>query len=258
MTTQQRYQQSEKGKETSEYGDRITAKRSNLMAMNKVKQGSQRYPWVTHTWNVVKGKCPHDCSYCYMKRYPQPKLHFDEKSLSNGLGDENTIFVGSSCDMWASFIPNQWIERTIFRCFEYNKNHYLFQSKNPIRFLDYTDIFPDNVWLGTTIETNRHYDFISLAPNTDERRHAIQELNYPIMISIEPIMDFDLDVMVKWIQDIAPHFVSIGADSGNNNLPEPSSGKTKALISALKEITEVKVKDNLSRLLEGEVIKESE
>ena len=51
------------------------------MAMNKVKQGSNMYPWVTHTWNVIKGKCPHDCSYCYMKRFPQPELHFDEKEL---------------------------------------------------------------------------------------------------------------------------------------------------------------------------------
>jgi DNA repair photolyase len=25
------------------------------------------YPFVTHTWNPIRGKCPHDCSYCYMK-----------------------------------------------------------------------------------------------------------------------------------------------------------------------------------------------
>ena len=40
------------------------------------------YPWVTHTWNVIKGKCPHDCSYCYMKRFPQGELRFDEKELN--------------------------------------------------------------------------------------------------------------------------------------------------------------------------------
>ena len=214
--------------------------------LNKSK--GNMYPWVTHTWNVIKGKCPHDCSYCYMKRYTQPELHFDEKELKTNLGTGNTIFVGSSCDMWGSFIPDQWIERTILHCFDHNKNHYLFQSKNPIRFLCYTDIFPDVVLLGTTIETNRHYDFISFSPKTEERRYAIQELNYPIMISIEPILDFDLNVMVKWIREIKPEFVSIGADSSYNYLPEPSSEKVEALIEALKEFAEVKIKDNLKRL----------
>ena len=26
------------------------------------------YPWVTHTWNPLAGRCKHDCNYCYMKR----------------------------------------------------------------------------------------------------------------------------------------------------------------------------------------------
>ena len=70
-----------------------------------------------------------------------------------------------------------------------------------------------------------------------------------IMVSIEPIMDFDLEVMVKWMQEIKPEFVSIGADSGNNHLPEPTPEKVKALIEALQEFTFVKIKDNLKRLL---------
>ncbi|HEA67556.1 MAG TPA: hypothetical protein ENI07_12145, partial [Desulfobacterales bacterium] len=63
------------------------------------------YGFVTHTLNTVKGKCPHDCSYCYMKRWgPQPELHFDESELKTDLykyGENQFIFVGSSCDMWA-------------------------------------------------------------------------------------------------------------------------------------------------------------
>lgn len=27
------------------------------------------YDFVTHTWNTIKGECPHDCSYCYMKKW---------------------------------------------------------------------------------------------------------------------------------------------------------------------------------------------
>jgi len=218
--------------------------------LNKSK--GNMYPWVTHTWNVAKGKCPHDCSYCYMKRYPQADLRFDEKELKTNLGSGNTIFVGSSCDMWANVAPDnrvmgRWIADVLNHCIWYEDgNKYLFQSKNPVRFGGYS--FPDNTILGTTIESNRYYPEISKAPAPFERKVALHWLDLPLMISIEPIMDFDLDVMVRWMEEIKPEFVSIGADSGNNHLPEPAGDKVKALIEALKEITEVKIKDNLSRL----------
>ena len=69
------------------------------------------------------------------------------------------------------------------------------------------------------------------------------------MVSVEPILDFDLLTMVCWLKIIKPEFVSIGADSGNNHLPEPSGDKVKALIEGLKAFTEVKVKNNLNRIL---------
>ena len=68
------------------------------------------------------------------------------------------------------------------------------------------------------------------------------------MVSIEPIMDFDVDSMVDGINYIMPEFVSIGADSKGHNLPEPTSDKVNALIEELSKFTEVKIKDNLKRL----------
>ena len=123
---------------------------------------------------------------------------------------------------------------------------YLFQSKNPERFHN-NFCFPMNTILGTTIETNRPY-IVSRAPGTMQRMEAMWRLDLPRTVTIEPIMDFDLDVIVDWIREIKPEFVSIGADSGNNHLPEPSGEKVDALIEALKEFTEVKIKDNLKRL----------
>jgi len=216
------------------------------MALNKSK--GNMYPWVTHTWNAIKGKCPHDCSYCYMKRYPQPELHFDEEELKTDLGSGNIIFVGSSCDDFALSIPSMWVDRQLTICRFFPDNRYLFQSKMCGRFSLFK--FPDNTILGTTIETNRYYHGITKAPRPWERMMAMTCIeNYPKMVSIEPIMDFDIDVLVRWMLEIKPEFVSIGADSGNNHLPEPSSDKVKALIEALKDITEVKVKDNLKRLM---------
>lgn len=219
------------------------------MALNKQK--GNMYPWVTHTWNVVKGKCPHDCSYCYMKVYPQKELYFCNSEILTKLGEGNFIFVGSSCDMWAKEIPEVWINAILWRCMEDPKNTYLFQSKNPARFREFKGLFPSNFMLGTTIESNYNLLDSCNAPNVYERMKAMSAINHliPKMVSIEPIMDFDVDILLDWIRQISPKFVSIGADSKGHNLPEPSGEKVRQLIAALKDITEIRCKNNLSRLL---------
>lgn len=213
------------------------------------KQKGNMYPWVTHTWNAIKGKCPHDCSYCYMKVYPQKDVRLDISELKTNLGDGNFIFVGSSCDMWAGEIPDNWIEQTLELCRLHPQNTYLFQSKNPMRFALWECELPPSVLLGTTIESNR--SLISYkAPSVYERYQAMKQTEHPKMISIEPIMDFDVGELAQWITEIYPCFVSIGADSKGHNLPEPKPQKIKELISELVKITEVKLKANLKRLIE--------
>ena len=77
----------------------------------------------------------------------------------------------------------------------------------------------------------------------------VRAAGIPRMVSIEPIMDFDLKIMVELIQAIRPEFVSIGADSKGHNLPEPNYLKTKELLNSLERITKVYVKDNLNRII---------
>lgn len=73
------------------------------------------------------------------------------------------------------------------------------------------------------------------------------------MISIEPILDFQLEVFTKWIKDIDPDFVSIGANSNNRvDLPEPQGCEIKDLYENIKDFTEVKLKKNLKRLWDFE------
>jgi len=219
------------------------------MGLNKQK--GNMYPWVTHTWNAIKGKCPHDCSYCYMKRYPQPELHFDGRELKTDLGNGNFIFVGSSCDDWAEAIPDEWIDQILEHCRLYPNNRYLFQSKNPTRYSLWLGEFPPFTILGTTIESNFNLLGVNKAPIVYERYQAMRQIEMPKMVSIEPLMDCDIVEMMRWVSDIHPNFVSIGADSGNNHLPEPDKLKTALLIKALRDITTVKLKDNLRRLLKN-------
>ena len=211
------------------------------------------YDFVTHTWNTVKGKCYHDCSYCYMKRFGNQKpVRFDEKELKTDLGKDNFIFVGSSCDMFAKDIPDEWIKRTLEHCLEYDKNKYLFQTKNPIGLLSWSGFINSSSVVCTTIETNRFYDKImNNSPHPGIRASDMNELaheGFDTYVTIEPIMDFDIDELSHIIETTLCKQVNIGADSGNNNLPEPSKEKIGLLIIALSKFTTVNIKPNLKRL----------
>jgi DNA repair photolyase len=211
------------------------------------------YSWVTHTWNTIKGECPHGCTYCYMHRWGKQKpVRFDKKELNTDLGSGNFIFVGSSCDIFAREIPDHWIVETLEHCAKFD-NIYLFQSKNPFYF-SAIEVFlkPEQFRLCTTIETNRWYPEIMGHTEKSERRaEAMSTFKDRIKtyVTIEPIMEFDLDDMMRLMYICAPNQINIGADSGNNGLPEPSKENLEQLIFTLKSYYTIDKKINLKRLL---------
>ena len=212
------------------------------------------YSWVTHTWNPVKGECSHGCTYCYMKRWGKQKpVRLDEKELKTDLGSGNFIFVGSSCDLFANDIPDLWVLKTLSHMEKFN-NRYLLQTKNPRRVLDYIDavVISDKCTVCTTIESDSYYPGImGNSPEPMQRSLAMEEISNVIdtYVTIEPILDFHLSHMIKMIRRCHPKQVNIGADSGNNHLPEPSKEKLLALINELKKFTVIDQKRNLNRLL---------
>lgn len=217
------------------------------MVMNKQK--GNMYGFVTHTWNPIKGKCSHDCSYCYMKVYKQKELHLAEKELKDNLGQDNFIFVGSSTDMFANDVPRDWIKKVLAQCRNYPGNTYLFQTKNPSRYWLFNIEYPPKTIFGITVESNRSLRGYSKAQSSQARVSNMQEwFMKRKMITIEPIIDFDLMEMIDIIKEVRPEFVNIGADSKGHNLPEPSEEKIKRLIEELRKFTKVNLKDNLKRL----------
>jgi len=209
-----------------------------------------------------------------MKKWgEQPELHFDEKEMRADLGSGNYIFVGSSCDMFA--VNGWWIARVLDHCNRYS-NTYLFQSKDPFRAWCFEHLFPKEYIFCTTLESNRFYfsdweasyqvshfrsKFLIHAwlrslkstnvPSITERAEGIKKFARR-HITIEPIIDFDLEEFVELLRDISPEQINIGADSGRNNLPEPSAEKVRTLIAELEKFTKVVQKKNLSRILRGE------
>ena len=227
------------------------------MALNE--QSGNMYPFITHTWNPIKGKCSHDCVYCYMKRFKQKPIRLDEKDLKTDLGEGNFIFVGSSTDMWAEDVCQAWIDSVLLTCKRYPKNKYLFQTKNPGRFrndISMKRFHEMECIFGTTLESNRdHFPYsLSKAPfmwPRAEHMVMLAQRGYKTMITVEPVMDFDIQNLVIMIKACKPEWVNIGADSKGHKLPEPSGAKVKELIAALEGAgIEVKEKSNLKRLYE--------
>ncbi len=222
--------------------------------MTLVKQKGNMYEFVTHMWSPIKGKCSHDCSYCYMKnpRWDLGELRLNEKDLRNGLGENNVIFVGHTIDMFANDVPREWISKVLERCRFYDKNRYLFQSKNPDRIIYFVNELPSDVFIGTTIETNRTCYCESKAPYYPDRARALGKLSkmgYETIVTVEPILDFDVIELVELIKIAKPKWVNIGADSKKHNLPEPPKEKIVNLVEVLQFHTEIKLKQNLNRIL---------
>lgn len=227
-----------------------------------IKNNSNMYNFIDKTRNFIGGMCIHKCSYCYvnfmknkfenLKERYSGEIRLLDKELKKSEGKGHTIFVQDMGDLFAENVPEFMIQRVLTHLRGYPENTYLFQTKNPKRYFEFVNEFPPNCLFGTTIETNRQseLDKISKAPNVTERQYWIGKVNFgEKFITLEPLIDFDLEIMVNWINDINPNFVNIGADSKGHHLPEPSKEKILKLIEELNKFTKLINKENLGRLL---------
>jgi protein gp37 len=205
---------------------------------------------ITKTWNPVVG-CLHNCVYCWARRLAETKLKdveryrdgfvpkLVEKELNKRFHKEY-VFVSDMGDLFGDWVPNEWIMKVIDAIRESPSSNFLFLTKNPGKYLKYVKLYPENLVLGATIETNRNYP-VSQASTTAERYKAMAELPYRNkLVSIEPIMDFDLEIFIQWIREIEPVLVHVGYDNYKYHLPEPSLSKTYQLIDELRAFTRVK------------------
>lgn len=216
--------------------------------------GKRRPVSPNRSWNPVTG-CPHLCTYCWAMRLIEGKLR-DSPKYRNGfvptLHEEDlerarfrpgdTVFVVDMGDLFSDAMPSEWIARVLRKAREFPSTRFMFLTKNPARYGEFLDLFPRNSVLGATIETNRDdlARSVSRAPPPSARHEAMAELRWPYKyVSIEPIMDFDLDVMVSWVADIRPVSVHVGYDNWNSRLPEPPLWKARELVRRLSSMVPV-------------------
>lgn len=203
------------------------------------------FSFITGTFNPVAGECPFDCSYCWakslIKRYNYAKYQgparLDEKAMRK-IPDKGFIFVQDMSDI-STLQRDDAITLNTELGLRTNAT-YLDLTKDPnwyYKMICKGVSFPENVIFGATIETDKTIK-ISKAPTPLARFNALEWLAkyFPnrIFISIEPIMDFNMDTMVRHILKIRPWAVAVGYDNYHNNLPEPPLEKTRALIDRLR------------------------
>jgi DNA repair photolyase len=219
------------------------------------------------TWNVFVG-CRFDCTYCNARKTALTRLRGSErykggfkphlvekKELKRRFRPGDFVFVAYMGDI--SFAPWE-VVRDILRIISSQPDvRFLFCTKNPAVYMDWELRFPDNLYLGATIESNFDHG-LSKAPAPARRYEAMRTLQHPRkFVSIEPLMNFHLRTLVDWMKEIRPDIIEVGPDNYHNNLPEPrpQSGtyggwKVRWLLEMLRDFCPTVVeKPGLSRLL---------
>jgi len=222
---------------------------------------SRMFRSIDSTWNVWVG-CRFDCSYCNAKKAAETRLrhiprykdgfkpHLVDSELKRTFKPGQFIFVAYMGDI--AFASSEARKAIVERIQQFPQTRFLFQSKDPLIFEGVGYPKWDNLVFGTTIETNRDYKLTKAPPPYDRYRSMVWQEHPHKFISIEPIMDFDLEVLLRWMRSIRPEIIEVGADNYHNHLPEPPALKLRILLDHLKHICQnVIEKEGLNRLKEG-------
>lgn len=209
------------------------------------------------TWNPFLGG-NYNCIYCKpsfqrivanfskMRRSScQGCLHYEpheHPERLNRIPSAKTVFVCGNGDI--SFARPEYVKEIIAQIEEHlekcPQKQFYFQTKNPKCLEQYINLLPpNNIILITTLETNRDegYGQVSNAPLPSERLRAFKNLGWDRkIVTIEPIIDFDYDIFLKWIISIKPMAIWIGYNSRPKqvHLIEPTLAKTREFINELR------------------------
>lgn len=199
-----------------------------------------RIDWCDMSWNPVTG-CLGDCPYCYARRVARrfgrpgivpegdaPPLHIVEGRRAEtpfpfgfeptfhryrlgepaGVRKHRTVFVGSMCDLFGDWIPDEWIREVLDACRAAPWHRYIFLTKNPGRFSRLgEDAFRGiEAWIGTTVTR----------PGELDRLVSLSEswmMGLKWFVSVEPLLEpFEGDRAELLT---AMDWVIVGAETGN-------------------------------------------
>jgi len=204
--------------------------------------------WAAWSWNPVTG-CEFGCEYCYAadianRFYPEkfkPTFHEDRLSAPRNTNPRtdipggNRVFVCSMGELFGPWVPNEWIARVMAEVDANPQWTFLFLTKNPRRLTSV--MFPDNAWVGTTVDTQAR---VAAAEDAMDRVSASVRF-----VSCEPL----LDPVVFSRPEIFDWFI-VGAKSEGGNKAQPMREWTTGIMrQAIKADKHLWLKDNLTPFL---------
>ena len=172
-----------------------------------------RIEYCDWTWNPATG-CLHGCEYCYARRlakrlrgrfgYPKdypfrPTFHPDRLVEPYRLKKPSKIFVVDMGDLFGEWVPDIWIEK-ILKVVEDNSRHTSqFLTKNPKRM--YGWLFPENAWLGATINNQQMVELAYDLSLSDMSVRVVRNQKRIKFISFEPFLeDITIDLSeIDWV-----------------------------------------------------------
>ena len=179
--------------------------------------------WTNATWNVITGcdKVSQGCKNCYAERYALRLKKMGVKKYENGfkltfhpdvmnypltLKQSKMIFVNSMSDLFHKDIPFQFISEVFEVIKKADWHHYQILTKRSERLKEFGKFygkFPDNVWIGVSVE-NAFYK---------NRIEDLKKVNAKIhFLSLEPLLGHLGSLNLEHIE-----WVIVGGESGINH-----------------------------------------
>ena len=180
--------------------------------------------WTQATWNPVTGctKISLGCQNCYAERMAHRlqamgqsnytagfKVRTHENALSLPLTwkKSRTIFVNSMSDLFHEKVPAAFISK-VFRVMNEAQQHtfqVLTKRSENMRRLSHSLPWPENVWMGVTVENSDYFERI------DDLRGTPARIKF---ISFEPLLGPISDINLTGID-----WVIVGGESGPKARP---------------------------------------
>jgi protein gp37 len=176
--------------------------------------------WTNETWNIITGckKISEGCRNCYaatmhkrltamgQEKYKFPfeniVFHYDELARVFK-GKHKMVFVNSMSDTFNEKISGEQITKILAACGAQPQHEFQILTKRAERLPGFS--YPDNVWLGVTVEKAQHKNRI------DYLRQTNAKIKF---LSCEPLLDDLGDLDLEGI-----HWVIAGGESGKNARP---------------------------------------
>ena len=215
------------------------------MSENEENEGTKTKMYKERKGNVSAYRgCLFKCSYCAFsgtlsrqscelcqKYIPHAHLEvLNRRPPATKVGEFLTMALTGD----VAFASDEELRKMIAYCNKWDDREFVMQSKNPSVFEKFSDYIRPNMCIGTTLESDIDHG-LSKAPTPASRHNAMQSLNCRKMVTVEPILIFNLDQFYSMIHSIDPEIVYIGYDSKKNKLPEPTLDETNELINRLRE-----------------------